>query len=81
MELIAVTKAAPVAAAVTAWGASPGHGCYFAVQGLSSDQAKSCSDRRQEGHSCPTGKDFAWLRRSLNSQHLPANGTRGRSLH
>ena len=81
MVLVAVTTAASiVAAAVTAWGASAGHGCYFAVQGLSLDQAESCSDRRQEGHSCPTGKDFASQRRSLNSQ-LPANGTRGRSLH
>ena len=76
--LIAViTAASAVAAAITAWGALAGHGCCFATQDLSLGQAASCSDRRQEGHSCPTGKDSAWQQRWLHFQHLPAIGTLG----
>ena len=73
--------AVAAAAVTTAWGASAGHGCYFAAQGHHSDQAASYSYRRQEGHSCPIGKDSAWQRRSLSFQHWPASGTRGRLLH
>ena len=54
--MVVVTTLA--SAAIAAWGALVGL-CCFATQHLSLGQAASCSDRRQEGHSCPAGKDSA----------------------
>ena len=70
------SAAVAAAAAITAWGALAMHGCCFATRDPSLGQAASCCDRRQEGHSCPTGKDSAWQQRSLHFQHWPTSGTR-----